>query len=177
LKNTNPYPPEGKGPSPDLSLSATITGRLKGKLAIVGIGNIIRGDDGLGPKLIEILKARGSLPEASLFDCGTAPENYIFPILSTACDTLMLVDAADIGKEPGAVEVFDLDKISRVSFSTHNPSPRLFTDLLKTGKDDMNIFVISVQPKSTGIGAPLSEEVLRSLNKIADIFCAAVPAR
>ena len=168
MKNTNP--------SPDPELSAAISNRLKGKLAIVGIGNIIRGDDGLGPKLIEILKSREGLPGVSLFDCGTAPENYIFPILSTSCDTLMLVDAADIGKEPGAVAVFDLDKISRVSFSTHNPSPRLFTDLLKTGKEDMNIFVISVQPKSTGIGAPLSEEVLRSLDKIADIFCASKKA-
>ncbi|MCX5679431.1 MAG: hydrogenase maturation protease [Candidatus Omnitrophica bacterium] len=167
MKNINP----SQEPNPELS--AEISVRLKGKLAIVGIGNIIRGDDGLGPKLIEILKGRGGLPGASLFDCGTAPENYIFPILSTSCDTLMLVDAADIGKQPGAVAVFDLDKISRVSFSTHNPSPRLFTDLLKTGKEDMNIFVISVQPKSTGIGASLSEEVLRSLENIADIFCAA----
>ncbi len=168
MKNTNS--------SKDPELATAITSRLKGKLAIVGIGNIIRGDDGLGPKLIEILKARGGLPGVSLFDCGTAPENYIFPILSTSCDTLMLVDAADIGKEPGAVEIFDLDKISRVSFSTHNPSPRLFTDLLKTGKEDMDIFVISIQPKSTGIGAPLSEEVLSSLERIADIFCAYNPS-
>ena len=161
--------------APDPELSAAITGRLKGKLAIVGIGNIIRGDDGLGPKLIEILKSRGGLPGAFLFDCGTAPENYIFPILSTSCDTLMLVDAADIGREPGAVEIFDLDKISRVSFSTHNPSPRLFTDLLKTGKEDMDIFVISIQPKSTGIGAPLSEEVLKALERVADIFLSRSP--
>ena len=170
MKNTN------TSNEPDLELTAAITSRLKGKLAIVGIGNIIRGDDGLGPKLIEILRNRGGLPGVSLFDCGTAPENYIFPILSTSCDTLMLVDAADIGKEPGAVEIFDLDKISRVSFSTHNPSPRLFTDLLKTGKEDMDIFVISIQPKSTGIGAPLSEEVLSSLERIADIFCAYNPS-
>ena len=149
-------------------IGPAIKSRIKGKVSIVGIGNIIRGDDGLGPKLIELLKSRPV--KAHLFDGGTAPENHIFPILSTSCDTLMLVDAADIGREPGAVEVFDLDKISRVSFSTHNPSPRLFTDLLKTGKEDMNIFVISVQPKSTGIGALLSEEVLGSLNKIADIF-------
>jgi hydrogenase 3 maturation protease len=157
--------------SSDSELADAIKSRLKGKLAIVGIGNIIRGDDGLGPKLIEILKARG-VPGASLFDCGTAPENYIFPILSSSCDTVVLVDAADIGKSPGATAVFDLENISRVSFSTHNPSPRLFTDLLKTGREEMNIFVISVQPLSTGIGEPISVEVLSSLDRIADIFCA-----
>lgn len=165
MKNIEP----GRG----ADLRGAISSRLKGKVAIVGIGNIIRADDGLGPKLIEILKSR-SFSGASLFDCGTAPENYIFPILSTSCDTVVLVDAADIGEPPGATAVFDLENISKVSFSTHNPSPRLFTDLLKTGKDEMNIFVVSVQPKSTGIGGPLSREVLDSLATLADIFASSL---
>ena len=39
-------------------IKSAIKARIKGKISIVGIGNIIRGDDGLGPKLIELLKAR-----------------------------------------------------------------------------------------------------------------------
>ena len=153
----------------DSEIKIEISGRLRGKTAIVGVGNIIRGDDGLGPKLIEVLKQRG-LAKAALFDCGTVPENYIFPILSAACDTIVLVDAADTNELPGSIGVFGLEDISGVSFSTHNPSPRLFTDLLKTGNDNMNIFVVTVQPKSTGVGEPLSAEVLSSLDKLAGIF-------
>ncbi len=149
-------------------LKLSIIDRIKGHVAIVAIGNILRGDDGLGPKLIELLKPRSLA--ARLFDCGTAPENYIFPILSTSCDTVILVDAADIGEAPGSAKIFDLNEISNVSFSTHNPSPRLFTDLLKTGRDDLNIFVISVQPKTTALGAKLSDEVLKGLEDLADIF-------
>lgn len=149
-------------------LAAAIRSRIKGSISIVGIGNIIRGDDGLGPKLIELLKAKSV--GHSLFDCGTAPENYIFPILSTSCETVILVDAADIGLEPGGVKVFALDEISTVSFSTHNPSPRLFADLLKTGREDLNIFVISVQPKTTALGSPISKEVLTSLDRLVEIF-------
>ena len=151
-----------------------IKARIRGKVSIVGIGNIIRGDDGLGPKFIELMKAR--LVVAHLFDCGTAPENYIFPILSTLCDTVVLIDAADMSIAPGGVKIFSLDEISTVSFSTHNPSPRLFTDLLKTGKDDMNIFVISIQPKTTTLGAPLSKEVLQGLETLADAFSEALHA-
>jgi hydrogenase 3 maturation protease len=158
LKSSNP-PHTAK-------LISEIRQRIKGRVAIVAIGNIIRGDDGLGPKLIELLKTRGT--KAFLFDCGTAPENYILPILSTSCDTVILVDAADIGGEPGNTEVFDLDKISEVSFSTHNPSPRLFTDLLKTGKEDINIFVISMQPKTTVLGASLSLEIMYGLDKLVE---------
>jgi hydrogenase 3 maturation protease len=153
-------------------IKSDIKNRIKGKVAIVAIGNIMRGDDGLGSRFIELLVSRAV--NAKLFDCGTAPENYIFPILSSACDTLILVDAADMGIAPGAARVFDLDKIANVSFSTHTPSPRLFTDLLKTGKEDLNIFIVSVQPKSTMLGAPLSEEVTRGLGVLVDIFAEAL---
>ena len=153
-------------------LKSTIKNRIKGKVAIVAIGNIMRGDDGLGPKFIELMKVKGA--NASLFDCGTAPENYIFPILSAACDTVILVDAADIDMPPGSSKVFGLDEITNVSFSTHNPSPRLFTDLLKTGKEDMNIFVVSVQPKTTNLGTPLSKEVLNGLDILVDAFLEAL---
>lgn len=152
--------------------SSDITDRLRGRVAIVGIGNILRGDDGLGPKLIEMLKSRNA--RASLFDCGTAPENYVFPILTSSSDTVILIDAADLGEAAGSVRVFELNEISNVSFSTHNPSPRLFTDLLKTGKEDLYIFVVSVQPKTTALGASLSDEVLKGLDLLAGVFCEAL---
>lgn len=153
-------------------LVSEIKQRIRGKVAIVAIGNIMRGDDALGPKLVEILKARQA--NARLFDCGTAPENYIFPILSAACDTIIFVDAADLGLAPGQARVLDIDRIANIGFSTHNPSPRLFIDLLKTGKEDLNIFVVSVQAKSTGLGAPICDEVLRGLDSLAGIFCEAL---
>lgn len=150
------------------SLAADIRTRIKGSVAIVAVGNIMRSDDGLGSKLIELLRARAV--KARLFDCGTAPENYIFPILSASCDTVVLVDAADLGMPPGTAKVLDLDRIMNVSFSTHSPSPRLFTDLLKTGKEDLNIFIVSVQPKSTALGGPMSDEVLKGLGLLSEIF-------
>lgn len=153
-------------------LRAGIKSRIKGTVAIVGIGNILRGDDGLGPKLIEMLKQRRL--NAPLFDCGTAPENYIFPILAAACDTIILVDAADIGMAPGSSMISGLEEIANISFSTHNPSPRLFTDLLKTGKEDVNILVVSVQPKSVRLGDPISDEVARGLDELAGAFACSI---
>jgi hydrogenase 3 maturation protease len=165
LKNTEPLSKD--------ALKKILKDNIRGKAAIVGMGNILRADDALGPKLIELLKARERI-KACLFDCGTAPENYIFPILATSCDTVILIDAADLGLAPGGIRVFRLDEIANVSFSTHNPSPRLFTDLLQTGKENMNIFVISIQPKSTALGEPLSREVLGSLDILADALAEAL---
>lgn len=156
----------------EADLRAEIARRAKGKVAVVAIGNIMRSDDGLGSKLIELLRAARA--KAALFDCGTAPENYIFPILSAGCDTVILIDAADLGIEPGRARVLDLDGIMNVSFSTHSPSPRLFTDLLKTGKEDINIFIVSVQPRSTALGGPLSGEVSAGCEALAGILVEAL---
>lgn len=155
------------------NLKSIIRDKVKGHVAIVGIGNILRGDDGLGPKFIELLKTK-QIRNASLFDCGTVPENYIFPILATSCDTVILIDAASLGLSPGEAKVFALEDIANVGFSTHNPSPRLFTDLLRTGKDNLNIFVVTVQPKTTALGEALSEDVLAGLRKLADAFSEAL---
>jgi hydrogenase 3 maturation protease len=153
-------------------LRRAISERIRGKVAIAAIGNIMRSDDGLGSRLIEMLRSRGA--SAALFDCGTAPENYIFPILSTGCDTVILIDAADLGERPGQARVLDLDEIMNVSFSTHSPSPRLFTDLLRTGREDLGVFIVSVQPKSTMLGGPVSEEVLRGCEALASILVEAL---
>ena len=147
--------------------------RIQGKVAIVGIGNIIRGDDGLGPKLIGML--RNEKIDAALFDCGTAPENYILPILSTSAGTIIFVDAADFKSAPGEIRIVDADKITNVSFSTHSPSPRLFIDLLRTGKDDLNIFFLSIQPRATTLGESLSEEVRSSLIVLKTVLLEALP--
>lgn len=152
--------------------SSDIKNRLKGIVTIIGIGNIMRGDDGFGPKLIESLRKKNT--KANLFDCGTVPENYIFPILATSCDTVILVDAADLRAEPGNASLLTLGELSGAGLSTHNASIRLFTDLLMTGKDGLNIFAVTVQPKSIAFGESLSPAVSESVNRLAEIFVEAL---
>lgn len=152
--------------------SSDIKKRIRGIVAIIGIGNIMRGDDGCGPKLIESLKKKNT--KAHLFDCGTVPENYIFPILSTSCDTVILVDAADFAATPGSIKALALNEISGAGLSTHNSSIRLFTDLLMTGKDNLNIFAVSIQPKRIAFGEPLSDEVKAGIDNLTDIFTEAL---
>ncbi|MDP3730588.1 MAG: hydrogenase 3 maturation endopeptidase HyCI [Candidatus Omnitrophota bacterium] len=152
--------------------SSDIKERLKGVVTIIGIGNIMRGDDGFGPKLIESLKKKNT--KANLFDCGTVPENYIFPILNTSCDTVILVDAADLKSEPGSMKILMLGELSGAGLSTHNASIRLFTDLLMTGKDDLNIFAVTIQPESIEFGEALSPEAKEGVDKLTDMFVEAL---
>ncbi len=155
-------------PRTDAELASILKSKIKGAVALVGIGNPIRGDDGFGPTLVEVLKA-GAVA-ASLFDCGTAPENYILPILSSNPDTIILLDAADFGSPPGDIGIFEMSEVSNVGFSTHNSSPRLLADLFTTGDSTLNIFMVVMQPKNTSFGEGVSEEVKSGIERMKRIF-------
>ena len=119
----------------------------------------MRGDDGFGPKLIAALRGR---TKAAVFDCGTAPENYIIPILNSSPGTVILLGAEDFKAYPGDVEVFGTDRIRDV--------PRLIVDLFRTGDSNLNIFMVAMQPKDTSFGAVLSEETKTGIEKLQRIF-------
>jgi len=87
---------------------------------------------------------------------------------------VILVDAADLRTEPGSMSILTLPELSGAGLSTHNSSIRLFTDLLMTGKDDMNIFAVTMQPKSIAFGDSLSPEIKDGVDRLADIFAEAL---
>lgn len=141
---------------------AQLRGRLRGKVVIAGVGNPLRGDDGLGPHMIQRL--RGQV-KAALFDCGTVPENFIGPIRDQHPDTILVLDAADFSAQPGEVGVFEASQWRGGGFSTHNFSLDLFADLLMADTN-AEIYLVAVQPKSTGFGQAMSPEVREGCEKL-----------
>ena len=140
---------------------------LKEKTAIVGIGNILKGDDQLGPALISRLQGK---TKAHLFDCGEVPENYIQPIIKSRPKTIIIVDASDWAGAVGELRLIDKQEIQDISFSTHNASLRLFFDYLKKELPLVNIFIIGVQIGKKELMQPLSPEVETTLNELVDFF-------
>jgi hydrogenase maturation protease len=83
---------------------------LKGRVTTLGFGNRLWGDDGAGSVLAERLKAAN--PDAPIFDGGMVPENYLEKVAATYPDTILLIDAADFGGQPGLLESTDWRKSS-----------------------------------------------------------------
>jgi len=135
---------------------------FSGKVVFVGIGNILRGDDGFGPALIEKLK--GKVP-AVCIDAGSAPENYSGKIIKEAPDTVILVDIAHMGMKPGEYDVLKKDDILRSGFTTHDLSPNMFIEYLEkeTGAD---IYMIAAQPENVAFGEHMSDSVKAALDEI-----------
>lgn len=68
--------------------------------AIVGLGNPLRGDDGAGTAVVSRLAHSRELPEnITLLEGGT--ETLFDAILSNKYERVILIDAAEIGRQPG----------------------------------------------------------------------------
>lgn len=77
------------------------------KTAIVGIGNLLMADEGLGVRVIEELERRGISHEADLFDAGTGFFSVISQLASY--ENLVIIDAVRGGRPPGTIYRFELD--------------------------------------------------------------------
>ena len=76
---------------------------------IIGLGNPLRRDDGVGVRVVELLAARDLPAGVEVVDGGT-PGLGLVPLLEGR-QRVILVDAADLGREPGAFVRFTLDQI------------------------------------------------------------------
>jgi hydrogenase 3 maturation protease len=140
--------------------------RLQGVVLLIGIGNTLRGDDGAGPMLVELLEGK---VKASLLDAGEVLESYTGRILETHADTIVLIDAADFGGGPGDVALLDSDTMVRGSVSTHQIPMNVFFHYIKANSS-ADMFAIGIQPSDIGFGEPMNPEVMESVQVLAGLL-------
>lgn len=141
---------------------------LNGKVAILGVGNILRSDDGIGSILANRIKDKVPF---MVFEGGISPENYLEKIIKAKPDTIVIIDAVDFGGLPGEFKILEAKDIKTINlFSTHNVSITLLINYLQNNLK-VDIIILIIQPKSTVLGDKLSPEVAASLSKLEDWFC------
>lgn len=144
-----------------------IKNRLKGKVLIVGMGNPLRGDDGVGPEIIRRLKR--SLTNLPLFDVGEVPENYLEKIVKEKPDTIVLIDATEVGSSPGEVRIIERGDVEEKSLFTHDVSLNIIAQYLQK-ETSADVFFIGIQPKSTKFGRKISKPVRKGLRKVVKLL-------
>jgi len=127
------------------------------KVIVLGVGNDMKGDDALGKYVYDRLKT-----ESKIF-CATMPENYIKTIKPIAPDVILIVDAADFGKEPGEIGFATSEQLQSSGTNTHSMSFILFAKMLPESK----LCILGVQPKSVEFGEPMSDIVKKSAEEVA----------
>jgi hydrogenase 3 maturation protease len=107
---------------------------------VLGIGNMQRGDDGVGPYVARTFHEEGWLT----LDCGTTPENFTSLLRREHPEIVILVDAADMGLSPGEFRKIPPDRIADVSIGTHGPSLTAFLAYISSFVDQ--VAFIGIQP-------------------------------
>jgi hydrogenase maturation protease HycI len=154
----------------------------RSRLAVVGIGHELRGDDAAGVlvarRLIEMLVSRNSFAERGdgfilcssegllIVNAGPAPENCTGLLRRFAPDFVLLVDAAQMGVASGEVRWLEWEEIPRSGVWTHSLSLRLLADYLMA-ELGCEVVLIGIQPVADAFGAPLSPEVQRAVELLA----------
>ena len=148
-------------------IRAELHGRLKGKrFGVVGIGNVIKGDDGAGCAVAEGLQGKIDMP---VVDCAEVPENYGGWVEKRGLESVVYVDAVDFGGKPGEVRIVPLEKMMMSASSTHSLSLHYMILFLKNEWDGDPIMV-GIQPKSVELDEGLSEEVREGVEMLVEIL-------
>jgi len=148
--------------------------KLRGsRTVIVGMGNILKGDDAAGPLLCQELQRIGI--GAELIDAGTTPENYIQPIIKKAPQNLLIIDAMDFGAAPGTIRLLAPERLSSFAYSTHILSPRIFADMVcRYVKAD--VYFIGIQPAQVQLTSPVSEQVKQAIRQLVGLIASTFPS-
>ncbi len=137
------------------------------KIGIIGLGNVLMGDDAFGPYLLYVLEAGFEFPaNVSLMDLGTPSldlTNYI-----TDFDALVVIDCVQTGSAPGTLRTYTLAELLKRPLDprTNAHEPGLKEALLVSefrGRGPGEVLLVGVQPASSATGVGLSRFVKEAI--------------
>lgn len=146
---------------------------------VVGCGNLLRGDDGVGPVLVRHLWERGVPEGARLVDGGTAGMDVAFQM--RGAQRVVIIDAClttgSTGAAPGTVfrvpgaeleELPPLQGLHTHSFRWDNAIALARWALGDDCPTDITVFLI--EASAVELGAELSESVATAMGQVIDII-------
>ena len=139
----------------------TISPSLSPTIAVLGVGNILLTDEGIGVRVIEALQQRYRLPDHVLvLDGGTAGMELLEPL--EGLDKLIIADAVRVGQAPGSVVLLQGDEVPAFFRTKISPHQIGLSDLLAalelTEKAPREVALIGLQPVSLETGMELTPE-------------------
>jgi hydrogenase 3 maturation protease len=138
------------------------------RVAVCGVGNRIRGDDGIGPGVIDALRGEVDERDVLLLDCERSPENVLGKLQAFSPEKVILIDAVDLGKRPGRIGLVDIHTIKKQAMSTHKLPLNLFIDYLQA-RMKFKLLFIGVQPGELGLNRKMSRECRKAIPLVKEL--------
>ncbi len=143
---------------------------------ILGCGNVLFGDDGFGPAVVEYLQSHYRIPDdVYLMDAGTGVRKLLFTLALSPerVRQIIIVDAVDKGRIPGEIFEISLEDVPREKtddLSLHQvPSSNLAKDLRDIGID-IHILVCQVAAIPETVRPGLSESIKDAVPRMCSLI-------
>jgi hydrogenase maturation protease len=136
---------------------------------VLGIGNLVMTDDGIGIRVVQQLADNYSFPpEITIFDGGTLGLDLL-PQLE-GVDRLLIIDAVETGKAPGSLVRLTGEEVQPVMETKLSPHQMGLKDLLAVatlqGINPPEMVLLGVQPQDIELGVDLSPAVAARLDEL-----------
>jgi hydrogenase maturation protease len=146
------------------------------RIVLLGIGNVLMGDDAAGPTAVKLLEAGWEFsPEVEVIEGGT-PGLDIASLVEGA-EALLVVDAVRARGDPGEIRLLDeatlLGRAPGLSLSPHEPGLReaLLTMELSGGRP-RRVRLVGIVPERidvpVGLSAPVRAALPRLLSRVLE---------
>jgi hydrogenase maturation protease len=146
----------------------TQTLRPSPKITLLGIGNLLLKDEGIGVHLVQKLSGILDNANVKIIDAGTSPD--FLSLVDENIDKLIVVDAVKAGNEPGTTYRLTLDDLDLDSTSPISLHEIGVLDSLKTmalfDRLPKSTVIIGIEPKTIDFGLDLSPEVEEKLPEL-----------
>jgi hydrogenase 3 maturation protease len=140
------------------------------KLAILCVGNVLKGDDALGSIIAKRFKDRIS-SKIILYDVGSQPENFLSILRRNNVSHCLIIDAVEFKGEPGDIGFFtplDLEDF-KIIFSTHFFSMKIFMDFIAR-ETSIKFRILGIQPLTLEFGKGISNPVKVALESVINLL-------
>jgi len=129
---------------------------------IIAIGNMTRGDDGIGAHIIEYILNQNLENNFQALDFSTNVWG-ILPLLTIQTKKILIIDCAYMQEQPGSSEIFPLDYINKrnqTSLETHESSLQQLLEVARKADYPIpNISIMGIEPDKIDYDLSLSKKL------------------
>lgn len=140
------------------------------KLIVLGVGNELKSDDGVGPFIIKKLIGENiEKDNLMLINAETVPENFTGKIRKEKPSHVIIVDACLMGAQPGEIKIVDKNDFANIGISTHSMSLSYFVKYLEMDSD-LKVIFVGIEPETMDWGENPTEDVEKTAYEFIKIL-------
>jgi hydrogenase maturation protease len=142
------------------------------KIVILGVGNLLLSDEGVGVHVANELMKMDLPPEVSVVEGGT--DGFRLLNVITEADRLILIDAVKGGSNQGSIYRFDIDDVRNCppgfKTSVHQIGILEVIDLSELIGKKPHTTIIGIEPKSLEMGMELTPEIKSKIPRVIELI-------